>query len=156
MVIDKEEDKLYVKIDMNKISIPGGKLVKYAKEGDVGIDIRTTRKEVIWPRQLKMIHTGIYIKLPDNYEATIRQRSGLSLKYPNYISIGIGTIDSDYTGELMVPVFNHRFFKRIVFEKNERFAQMVISEVKRPKIQIVEKLKETERGSGGFGHTGKI
>jgi dUTP pyrophosphatase len=99
----------------------------------------------------RLIKTGIAVELPPNFEMQIRSRSGLALK--NGVQAHFGTIDHDYRGEIGVILFNFgsQPFK---VEKNDRIAQAVISQFEKAHFMVVEELSETERGSGGFGHSG--
>lgn len=141
--------KLYVKKLHEKAIIP-----EYIYKGDVGFDLSSIQKQFIVPRQLKMIRTGIAVRIPEGYEMTVRQRSGLSKLFPNYIAIGIGTIDRGYTGEIMIPIINNTRYENLTIEIGDRIAQGIISPVLNPEIIEVEELTPTERGSNGFGSTG--
>jgi len=101
-----------------------------------------------------MIHTGLAVAIPEGYEINVRARSGLSLKYPNYIAIsGGGTIDSDYRGEIIVPVVNHTADVWLI-KRGDRIAQCIVSPIKQCELTLMDELPETERGEGGFGSTG--
>lgn len=141
---------LYVKKLHEKAIIP-----KYQYYGDVGFDLSSIYMHSIKPGEIELIHTGLCFKIPYGYEITVRQRSGLSIMYPNYISIGIGTIDTSYLGEIIIPIINNRRDNKI-FEINpgDRIAQGVLSPIMVTEIIEVEELEKTERGSKGFGSTG--
>ncbi len=94
------------------------------------------------------------MEMPHNFEAQIRPRSGLALKYPNYLANSPGTIDSDYRGEIKIPFVNNCHNKIAVISNGERIAQMVFSRVARVKFDEVDELSNTIRSNGGFGHTG--
>ena len=130
------------------------RLPEYATVGSAGIDLKADINEpyVIEPRGNIVIPTGIHIGLPDGYEAQIRSRSGLAFKYN--IQAHVGTIDSDYIGEIMVKLFNHSDDKFVV-QPGERIAQMVINKYEKVEWEEVTELKQTERGEGGFGSTGR-
>lgn len=130
-------------------------LPKYETSGSSGMDLRANLKEPIVLKSLDrtLIPTGIYIELPVGYEAQVRARSGLALKKGLSLPNGIGTIDSDYRGELKVIVVNLGR-EDIVIENGDRIAQMVIMKYERADIELVEELNESERQDGGFGHTG--
>lgn len=133
-------------------------LPKYMTSGAAGMDIMAAEDFSLLPGQFKLIRTGIAIELPYGYEAQIRPRSGLATKYGVSIINCIGTVDSDYRGEIMVGLVNHNTWNGgATFEakKGERIAQMVIAEVPYGALIEVDELSETDRGEGGFGSTGK-
>jgi len=130
-------------------------LPEYASKGAAGMDLRADLESPITlkPMERKMIPTGIFIQLPEGYEAQVRPRSGLAIKHGISVINTPGTIDEDYTGEvkvLLVNLSNEDF----VVENKERIAQMIINKYDRCKWNQVEELTKTERGEGGFGHTG--
>jgi len=102
----------------------------------------------------QLIPTGLFIELPIGYEAQVRARSGLSIKYGITLINAIGTVDSDYRGELKVPLVNLGN-EPFVIKHGERIAQLVVTKHDIVQWEIVERLEDTDRGSGGFGHTGK-
>jgi len=120
-----------------------------------GMDLRADVKETITlkPMERGLIPTGLYMELPEGFEAQIRPRSGLAFKYGVGIVNSPGTIDADYRGEIKVLLIN---FSDKLFEINtgDRIAQMVISRHEKIEWQQVEILNETARGAGGYGHTG--
>ena len=132
-------------------------LPSYATALAAGMDLRACLEEPIelFPLERSLIPTGIYIQLPEGYEAQIRPRSGLAVKHGVSIVNAPGTIDADYRGEIRVVLVN---LSNEIFTVNdgERICQMVISKHERIEWSEVEILDETERGEGGFGHTGKI
>ncbi|MCR4320275.1 MAG: dUTP diphosphatase, partial [Candidatus Brocadiaceae bacterium] len=103
--------------------------------------------------EIKLIPTGIHIEIPLGYEAQVRPRSGLALKYGVTLVNTPGTIDSDYRGEIGIIMCNLGK-ERFIVERGMRIAQMVIQPVFRAELIEVERLEETRRGAGGFGHTG--
>jgi dUTP pyrophosphatase len=108
---------------------------------------------VLEPGELKMIPTGFVIELPQGYEAQIRPRSGLAARHAIGVLNAPGTIDSDYRGEVKILVMN--FGKdRFTVRRGDRIAQMIVAPYTRVSWDEVDKLNETDRGSGGFGHTG--
>jgi dUTP pyrophosphatase len=132
-------------------------LPQYGTAHAAGMDIRAWIKEeqvVIAPGEVKLIHTGLYIELPVGYEAQIRPRSGLALKQGVTVLNTPGTIDADYRGEVGIILINHGK-KDFVIRNGERICQMIISRHEVAEWEESERLDETERGSGGFGHTGK-
>ncbi len=120
------------------------------------MDIRANLDEsiVLKPLQRCLVPTGLYISLPEGYEAQIRPRSGLAIKKGIGILNSPGTIDADYRGEICVVLVNLSA-EDFVIEDGERIAQMVIARHEQAAWQEVEVLEETERGAGGFGHTGE-
>jgi dUTP pyrophosphatase len=113
------------------------------------VDSQTILKQ----NEIKLIPTGVFIALPFGYEAQVRPRSGLALKYGITLVNAPGTIDSDYRGEIGVILCNHGSSKFLV-ERGMRIAQLVVQPVVRAELEEVTELEETHRGEGGFGHTG--
>ena len=130
-------------------------LPEYQTGGSAGMDIRAWLKEpiILQPMERKLIPTGLYIALPKGFEAQIRPRSGLAIKRGLTMVNTPGTIDSDYRGEVMVAVINLSGEKQEITD-GERIAQMIIARYERVEWQLTETLEETERGTGGFGHSG--
>ena len=130
-------------------------LPQYATPDSAGMDLRANLNEpvVLKPLQRCLVPTGLYIALPEGYEAQIRPRSGLALKKGITLLNTPGTIDADYRGEIGVIMVNLST-EDFTIEDGERIAQMVIARYEQAEWQEVEVLDETERGSGGFGHTG--
>ncbi|MEF9985679.1 MAG: dUTP diphosphatase [Bacteroidales bacterium] len=129
---------------------------KYATELSAGMDIKANIEVPIELGSLEraIVSTGLYIELPCGYEAQIRPRSGLAAKFGVTVCNSPGTIDADYRGEIkiiLVNLSNNKF----VINPGERIAQMVIAKYEHIDWVSVEKLGETERGTGGFGSTGK-
>ena len=131
-------------------------LPEYATPLSAGMDLRANLDEpvVLKPLERALIHTGLYIALPEGYEAQIRPRSGLALKKGISIVNAPGTIDADYRGEIGIILINLSN-KDFTVEDGERIAQMIIARYEQADLQEVEVLDETERGAGGFGHTGR-
>ena len=131
-------------------------LPQYATSQSAGIDLRANLAEpvILKPMERKLIPTGLFIELPEGYEAQIRPRSGLALKHGITVLNTPGTIDADYRGEIGVILINlsTEDFK---IEHGERICQMLIARHEQAEWIQVEELNETERGAGGFGHTGK-
>lgn len=129
---------------------------QYATQGSVAFDICALQDYVVIKGTgVVKVKTGLAVAIPEGYEMNVRARSGLSIKYPNYIAItGGGTVDYDYRGEIMVPVIN-RSKERWEIQKGDRIAQCLINKVEYVLIEEVDELDETERGTGGFGHTGR-
>lgn len=130
-------------------------LPEYATAGSAGMDLRANLDSSITlqPLERYLVPTGIFIQLPEGYEAQIRPRSGLSIKKGITLVNAVGTIDSDYTGEIKLPIINLSN-EPYTIEDGERLAQMVIARYEKIIWKEVSILDETERGEGGFGSTG--
>ena len=130
-------------------------LPQYATPLSAGMDLRANLDEpiVLQPMQRHLIPTGLHIALPAGFEAQIRPRSGLALKKGITVLNSPGTIDADYRGEVMVLLINLSN-EDFVVNDGERIAQMIIARHEQAEFQLVEQLDETERGEGGYGHTG--
>lgn len=130
-------------------------LPEYATPQSAGMDLRANVEAPITlkPMERRLIPTGLYIALPVGYEAQIRPRSGLALKHGITVLNTPGTIDADYRGELMVLLVNFSDSDFIIND-GERIAQMVIARHEQGIFEVVETLDDTERGTGGYGHTG--
>lgn len=130
-------------------------LPAYATPQSAGMDLRANIDEsiVLHPMERRLVPTGLFMALPTGFEAQIRPRSGLALKHGITVLNTPGTIDADYRGEIMVLLIN---FSQTDFVINdgERIAQMVIAKHENAEFIEVETLDETERGAGGYGHTG--
>ena len=137
-------------INKSKHSLP-----QYATSSSAGMDLRANLDNpiVLKPLQRCLVPTGLYIALPEGFEAQIRPRSGLALKKGITLLNTPGTIDADYRGEIGVIVINLSA-EDFIIEDGERIAQMVIARYEQAEWQEVEVLDDTERGAGGFGHTG--
>jgi len=144
--------KLKVKI----INQSGNALPEYATEGSSGMDIRANLTEavVLKPMERKLIPAGFFMELPMGYEAQVRPRSGLALKQGITCLNSPGTVDADYRGEIKVILINLSQEEQVIHH-GDRIAQMVIAKVEKIKWKEVEKINETKRNQGGFGHTGK-
>lgn len=130
-------------------------LPAYATHQSAGLDLRANLSEpiVLHPLERALIPTGLYIALPDGYEAQVRPRSGLALKHGITVLNTPGTIDADYRGELKVLLVNFSNDDFVVND-GERIAQMVVARYEQVQFETVSVLDETERGEGGYGHTG--
>ncbi len=140
-----------------EIKIVGNFIPQYQTLDSSGCDLCANIKKpiVLKPKDFCVIPTGIRIEIPKGYEAQVRPRSGLAVKYGIGVLNAPGTIDADYRGEIKVILFN--FGKKSVKIKNgDRIAQMVIAPVVKATFKKVKRLNETKRGIGGFGHTGDI
>jgi len=129
---------------------------EYATKYSAGMDLKATITEPITlgPLQRAMVPTGLFIELPEGYEAQIRPRSGLAAKYGISVTNSPGTIDADYRGEIKVLLVNLSA-DPFVINHGERIAQMVIARHEKVEWQEAESLEESERGEGGFGSTGR-
>ena len=130
-------------------------LPAYATPQSAGMDLRANLDAPITlrPMERRLIPTGLHIALPEGYEAQVRPRSGLALKHGLTVLNTPGTIDADYRGEIGVVLINLSQ-EDFVINDGERIAQMVIAHHEQGDFVVVEKLDETERGEGGYGHTG--
>jgi len=130
-------------------------LPAYATVASAGMDLRANLNEpiVLKPLQRCLVPTGLFMALPVGYEAQVRPRSGLAIKKGITVLNTPGTIDADYRGEVCVILVNLST-EDFVIEDGERIAQMVIARHEQVEWQLVEVLEDTERGSGGFGHSG--
>ncbi|HAQ39785.1 MAG TPA: dUTP diphosphatase [Clostridiales bacterium] len=131
------------------------KLPAYETKGSAGVDLQAYVEEpiVLKPLGRALVPTGIFIELPEGYEAQVRARSGLAIKHGISLVNGIGTIDSDYRGEIKVILINLGD-KEFTINSGDRIAQMVFIRHEQADFELVEELGDTERGAGGFGHTG--
>jgi dUTP pyrophosphatase len=129
-------------------------LPSYATTGAAGLDLRAAEALTLKPGARALVATGIAIALPANTEAQVRPRSGLAVKHGVTVLNSPGTIDSDYRGEIKVPLINHGA-ENFVIARGDRIAQMVIARVEQVDLDEVPSLDDTARGSGGFGSTGQ-
>jgi len=131
-------------------------LPQYATPLSAGLDLRANIDEpvLLRPLERKLVKTGLFIELPAGYEAQIRPRSGLAIKKGISVLNSPGTIDADYRGEICIIMINLSS-EDFLIEDGERICQMVIASHVQAEWSLVEELNETERGAGGFGHTGK-
>jgi len=141
---------LNVRIRRENENIP---LPEYATAQAAGMDLRASEDLVLEPGQIAGVGTGLYIELPDGYEAQIRPRSGLALKHGISVPNAPGTIDADYRGEIRVILVNLSG-RPFPIHAGDRIAQMVVAPVTRIGWQLSETLNETSRQDGGFGSTG--
>jgi len=146
-----EKIKLKIRRLENNIQMPF-----YATEGAAGMDLTAgiTEPKEFKPFERKLVPTGIIIELPSGYEAQIRPRSGLSIKFGMTLINCVGTIDEDYRGEVCVPMINLSN-ETYIIQPGERIAQMIIAQAQKAEIIEVEELTTTARSSGGFGSTGR-
>jgi len=145
--------KIYLKKKHGSEDLP---IPGYATPGSSGMDLLADvdGEVTLLPGEIKLISSGVYLSIPEGYEAEVRPRSGLALKHGISLVNTPGTIDSDYRGLVSVILINHgKDHFRI--KRGDRIAQMVIKEVVKADIEVREELDETMRSVGGFGHTGK-
>lgn len=145
-----------VKMKVKIINKSSHALPEYATEYSAGLDLRANIDEDITlnPLERKLIPTGLFIELPKGYEAQIRPRSGLALKHGLTVLNSPGTIDADYRGEIRVILVNLSN-EPFVIKDGERICQMVVAAHAQIEWQETDSIEETERGAGGFGHTGR-
>lgn len=144
------------KVSVNIVNKSSNELPAYATEGSAGMDLRANIDQTVTLHSLerRLVPTGLFIELPGGYEAQVRPRSGLAIKQGITCLNTPGTIDSDYRGEIKVILINLSNEPQQVHH-GDRIAQMVICKVEKASLHLVEQLNVTERGEGGFGHTGK-
>lgn len=130
-------------------------LPKYETKGSAGMDLLANIDEnvTIKPMERTLVPTGLFIEIPLGYEGQVRSRSGLSIRHGICMANGVGTIDSDYRGELKIPIINLGN-EDFVVTRAMRIAQLVISKYERVELVEVNTINESDRGTGGFGSTG--
>ena len=137
-------------VNKGNLSLP-----EYKTEGASGVDLMASLEDsiVLKPMERFMVPTGLFVEIPEGYEAQIRGRSGLAAKNGITLANGVGTIDSDYRGEIKVILIN---LGNEPFEisHGDRIAQMILAKYEKMEFSEVDTLENTDRGSGGFGHTG--
>ncbi|MBL0181549.1 MAG: dUTP diphosphatase [Chitinophagaceae bacterium] len=142
-------------ICVNIINTSDNDLPAYATSGSAGMDIRANLQNpvTLQPLERQLIPTGLFIELPDGYEAQVRPRSGLAIKQGITCLNSPGTVDADYRGELKVILINLSNTIQTIHH-GDRIAQIIIAKTERAELVLVQELNETTRGGGGFGHTG--
>lgn len=132
-------------------------LPSYQTEHSAGMDLRANLETslTLQPQQRVLVPTGLFMELPEGYEAQIRPRSGLAFKHGLTVLNSPGTIDADYRGEIKVLLINLSDTPFIV-ENGERIAQMIVAPYQQVRWQLAEELTDTTRGTGGYGSTGKL
>ncbi len=130
-------------------------LPRYMTPYSAGMDVCACleKKFVLNPGDIALIPTGLAVAIPEGFEIEIRPRSGLAVTHGIGIINSPGTIDSDYRGEIKIAVINHGK-KDYIFNRGDRIAQMLVKRVYQAAIEIADRLEDTKRGKGGFGHTG--
>ena len=141
--------KVYI-VNMSSNPLPA-----YATAGSAGMDLRANLLEplILQPFERNLIPTGLFIELPNGYEAQIRPRSGMALKQGITCLNSPGTVDSDYRGELKIILINLSNTEQVI-NHGDRIDQMIIAKTERAELMLVQQLNESQRGDGGFGHTG--
>jgi dUTP pyrophosphatase len=133
--------------------LPGGQMPERHSTGAAGFDLRSAEDAVVHARGFASVGTGIAIELPADTEAQVRPRSGLALRHGISVLNSPGTIDSDFRGEVRVILFNVSD-RDFAVNKGDRVAQMVFGRLADVRLVETEQLSDTQRGAGGFGHTG--
>jgi dUTP pyrophosphatase len=136
------------------INTSNNPLPRYQTQGSAGLDLQANIDAVINPTEIVLVPTGLYLEIPQGYEAQIRPRSGLAVKHGITIPNAPGTIDSDYRGEIKVILQNNGK-EPFVIKSGDRIAQIVFAKYEQATLILSETLTETERGEGGFGSTNK-
>lgn len=132
----------------------GAVLPEYQTDHAAGMDLRCAEDFTLYPRERRLISTGLRVAIPHGYEGQVRPRSGLAIRHGISMVNAPGTIDADYRGEIGVILINHGG-DVVTFNARDRIAQLVVCPVTRAELVVVDVLEETERGEGGFGSTGK-
>lgn len=142
-------------VKVNIVNNSSNPLPDYATDGSAGMDLRANLSEslTLQPLERQLIPTGLFIELPVGYEAQIRPRSGLAIKQGITCLNAPGTVDSDYRGELKIILINLSNTVQVI-NNADRIAQMIIAKTERAEFLLVTQLNTTQRGEGGFGHTG--
>ena len=143
-------------MDKIKVVRKSGHMPEYATAGSAGADLRAYLPEgpvTLKPGERRLIPTGLFVELPEGVEAQVRARSGLSIKHGIGLVNGVGTVDSDYRGEWNVPLINWGQ-EEYTIHNGDRIAQVVFSRYIQVEFEAADIIDDTERGAGGFGHTG--
>lgn len=143
-------------MDKIKVVSKSGHMPEYATAGSAGADLRAYLPEgpvTLKPGERRLIPTGLFVELPEGVEAQVRARSGLSIKHGIGLVNGVGTVDSDYRGEWNVPLINWGQ-EEYTIHNGDRIAQVVFSRYIQARFEAADSIDDTERGAGGFGHTG--
>jgi dUTP pyrophosphatase len=131
---------------------PGAKMPTRAHITDAGLDLYSRESWWLFPGNSHSFDTGVHIEIPEGYVGMVKSKSGLNVKHGIQTE---GVIDAGYTGSVIIKLFNHGF-QEIFIEEGQKIAQLVIMPILTPDLDLVESLEETERGSCGFGSTGKF
>ena len=142
-------------VAINIVNLSANPLPSYATSGAVGMDIRSNLQAelILQPFERHLVPTGLFIELPEGYEAQIRPRSGLAIAKGITCLNSPGTVDSDYRGELKIILINLSASVQVIHH-GDRVAQMIIARTEKALLVLVQQLNDSERGEGGFGHTG--
>ena len=142
-------------VEVKIVNISSNPLPAYATAGSAGMDLRAHLGEplILKPFERNLIPTGLFIELPTGYEAQIRPRSGMALKQGITCLNSPGTVDSDYRGELKIILINLSNTVQVI-NHGDRIAQLIIAKTERAALLVVQQLNLSQRGDGGFGHTG--
>ena len=152
----KEKSQTKVKVEFVKVH-PKAVLPNYATSGSAGMDLSNTLDEplTLKPGERAKVPTGLIMVLPEDYEGQVRPRSGLAAKHGITLTNSVGTVDSDYRGEMCCLMINLGS-EPYTIQPGERIAQLVIAPVIQPEVELLDNVPDvTERGAGGFGSTGK-
>jgi len=143
-------------MEVKIINRSGNPLPSYSTTHSAGMDVRAFLPEdvVLKPLERKLVPTGLYLEIPEGYEAQIRPRSGLAIRYGITVLNTPGTIDADYRGEVCIILINLSS-EEFTVKNGDRICQMVIASHEKVDWKLTEELETTRRGDGGFGHTGK-
>lgn len=138
-----------------KVIVKGEDCPFYATKGASGMDVKAYLEKpvTIEPGKMFLIPTGLFMEIPEGFEVQVRARSGLAIKNGIGLVNGIGTIDEDYRGEIKIPLINFGD-KSFTVNNGDKIAQLVLCKYEKAELIKTDTLEETERGSGGFGHTG--
>ena len=142
-------------IDLSIINKSNNPLPKYQTKQSAGLDLCAFLDEelILKPMDRKLIGTGLYIALPEGFEAMIRPRSGMAFKHGITVINSPGTIDADYRGEIKIALVNLSQ-ENFTIKNGDRVAQMVVNKYEQVSFNLTDSLEDTERGEGGYGHTG--
>ena len=142
-------------VQVNIVNTSSNPLPQYATAGSAGMDIRANLSSPVnlLPMERSLIPTGLFIELPEGHEAQIRPRSGMAIKQGITCLNSPGTVDADYRGELKIILINLSNTVQVI-NHGERIAQMIIAKTEKAALVLVEQLSNSQRGEGGFGHTG--
>ncbi len=141
-----------IQVKVNKVR-PHAKIPDYAHPGDAGVDLYAASHHTLKPGERALVPTGVALAIPDGYEGQVRPKSGLAVKQGLTILNTPGTIDSGYRGEVGVILINLGQ-ETVAIQQGQKIAQMVFARVETARLEIVERLDETSRASGGFGSSG--
>jgi dUTP pyrophosphatase len=149
-------DQILIKVKRLSNEFSDIELPAYATEGSAGMDIRAavTDEMILEPSKVALVPTNISVEIPKGYEIQVRPRSGLAANHSIGILNSPGTIDSDYRGEIKIIMMNFGS-EPFVIHRGDRIAQLIVSKVYQAKIIESDNLNSSQRGEGGFGHTGK-